>query len=75
MHRVLILEAGFYLGIQEGDGERWEVTRFGVERFFARYTSEEAEALLTQTGFSIDERHQDKTGPRLWLNFLARATD
>jgi len=63
-----------YLGIQEGDGERWEVDQVWVERFFARYTSEEAEALLLRPVFH-DERQSDKTGPRLWLNFLARATD
>lgn len=72
MHRVLIPGGMLHLGLQEGEGEQWEVTRFDVERFFARYTLEEAEALLTQTGFAIDERHHDTTGPRHWLNFLAR---
>jgi ubiquinone/menaquinone biosynthesis C-methylase UbiE len=73
MHNVLVPGGILHLGLQEGEGEKWEVTRFDVERFFARYTLEEAEALLTQTGFSVDERHQDTTGPRRWLNFLARA--
>jgi ubiquinone/menaquinone biosynthesis C-methylase UbiE len=75
MHRVLIPGGWLYFSLQEGDGERWEVTRFGVERFFARYVSEEAEALLSQTGFSVDKRYQDQTGLRPWLNFLARATN
>ncbi len=72
IHRVLIPGGTLNLGLQEGEGERWEVTRFDVERFFARYTLEEAETLLTQAGFAIDERHRDTTGPRHWLNFLAR---
>ncbi len=73
MHRVLVPGGTLHLGLQEGEGEKWEVTRFDVERFFVRYTLEEAETLLTQTGFSLDERHQDTTGPRHWLNFLAKA--
>ena len=73
MHRVLIPGGILHLGLQEGEGEKWEVTRFDVERFFARYTLEEAETLLTQAGFSVDERHRDTTGPRHWLNLLARA--
>jgi ubiquinone/menaquinone biosynthesis C-methylase UbiE len=73
MHRILTPEGTLFLGLQEGEGEGWQVTRFGVERFFARYTSEEVETLLSQTNFSLNEYHRDATGPRPWLNFFARA--
>lgn len=70
MRRVLVPTGKLHLSIQEGSGEKWEVTRFGVERFFARYTPEEMEELLSQNGFSIDEYYLDESGPRRWLNFL-----
>ncbi len=75
MRCVLVPGGTLYLGLQKGSGEKWEVTRFaGVERFFARYTPEEAEELLAQAGFSVDECHQDEAGPgRSWLNILATA--
>ena len=75
IRRVLVPGGTLYLGLQKGSGEKWEVTRFaGVERFFARYTVEEAEELLTRAGFSVDECHQDESGPgRYWLSFLTKA--
>ncbi|WP_165422912.1 class I SAM-dependent methyltransferase [Ktedonosporobacter rubrisoli] len=76
LHRVLVPRGMLYLSIQEGEGEQWEVTRFAeVERFFARYTSQEAKALLSQAGFSLDECHRDEAGPRQWISFLAKVAE
>lgn len=70
MHNLLIPGGHLYLGLQEGEGEQWQVTRFGVERFFARYSPPEIEAILSQTGFAIQHFHHDTTGPQSWLNIL-----
>jgi len=73
MRRVLVPEGMLYLGIQEGSGEGWEVTRFGVERFFARYALDEIEALLSQAGFSLLEYERNEAGSRHWLTFMVKA--
>ncbi len=73
MRRVLIPTGMLYLGIQEGAGEAWESGGpFGdVERLFARYTPDEADALLRDAGFNIIERGRGDAGTRHWLNVLA----
>ena len=44
MRRVLVPGGAFFLAIQEGEGEGWESGRFeNVERFFVRYSQDEAE--------------------------------
>jgi len=75
MRRVLVPGGVLYLGIQEGEGETWESGGpFGaVERLFARYAPDEAEALLLGIGFTIDERGRDEAGTRRWLSMLATA--
>lgn len=72
MRRVLVPGGPLLLAIQEGDAEGWEPAPYGpVERFFARYRSDEAEALLVEAGFAVQERHVEETPTRRWLRFLA----
>jgi SAM-dependent methyltransferase len=74
MRRVLPPGAPLLLAIQEGDGEVWEPSPYGVpdERFFARYQPDEAESLLTGAGFAIQERRTgEATNQRRWLTFLS----
>jgi SAM-dependent methyltransferase len=42
-----------------------------VERFFARYRQDEAEAMLGAAGFEILERRVEETPNRSWLTFLS----
>ena len=72
MHRVLAPGGPLMLSIQEGVGEGWEPSPYGpVERFFARYRPDEAEALLHAAGFTVSERHTEETPSRRWLRLLA----
>lgn len=75
MQRVLAPEGMLYLSLLEGQDETWEEeSRFaGVERFFARYTAEEFEALLGEAHFSLVECSRDVAdSAHTWLNFLAK---
>lgn len=72
IRRVLTPGGVLALGLQEGTGEGWEHGPYpDVERFFARYTAEEAETLLTAARFDVLERRRDDTGARRWRTFLA----
>lgn len=75
MQRVLIPEGMLYLSLLEGRDETWEKeSRFaGVERFYARYTSEELEDLLREANFSLAERSRDVAdSAHTWLNVHAK---
>jgi SAM-dependent methyltransferase len=72
MHRVLMPGGPLLLGIQEGDSEGWEAGPYaGVERFFARYRSDEAAALLDGAGFAVQELRTGEAPNRRWLTFLS----
>jgi len=74
MRRVLVPGGTLYLGVQEGEGQVWESAPYGsVERLFARYTSPEAEMLLSNAGYAVIKRGSSPAGARRWLNFLATA--
>ena len=80
MRRVLVPDGVLALAIQEGEGEVWETEAYGhpVERFFARYSAQEAERMLADAGFLVLESERDdaaKARPCMtgWLRFLARA--
>jgi ubiquinone/menaquinone biosynthesis C-methylase UbiE len=78
IRRVLVRGGVLFLALQEGEGERWEpldANAYGhpVERFFARYGAEAAEALLGGSGFGVALRHHGPVGSRRWLRFLAVA--
>lgn len=68
-HRVLKSGGALFVSLQAGEGEVWESQSYGHEapRFFARYTLEEAAALLTRCGFII--HRQDPS--QYWLHFFA----
>lgn len=74
MQRGLMPGGVLMLALQEGDGEGWESTPYAstVDRFFARYSQDEAEVMLTQTGFTIHERGRNDSRARTWLQFLAK---
>ena len=74
MRRVLRPAGWLFLSIQEGSGEGWEqVARFGpVERFFARYSPLEAQALVQASGFAVIAWGQNTTPQRHWMQFLCR---
>ena len=75
-HRVLHGHDLLALAVQEGDGERWDGGYVeGVERFFARYSPDQARKLIEQAGFDVEwhDRNVTATPNRVWLRFLARA--
>lgn len=75
MQSVLVPKGMLYLSLLEGQGETWEEeSRFaGVERFFARYTSDEFETLLREAHFALVECSRDVAdSAHTWLNFFAR---
>jgi ubiquinone/menaquinone biosynthesis C-methylase UbiE len=72
MHRILAPRGPLLLAIQEGEGEGWESWPYGtVERLFARYRPDEAEALLAAAGFAVLERRTGEAPNRRWLTFLS----
>jgi SAM-dependent methyltransferase len=72
MCRALKPGGPLLLALQEGDAEGWETGAYGpVERFFASYRSDEAEALLTAAGLTVQDLHVEETPTRNWLRFLA----
>lgn len=73
MRRVLPPDGPLLLGIQEGDGEGWEPSPYGVpvDRFFARYRPDEAEAMVAGAGFVIRECRTGVAPNRRWLTLLA----
>lgn len=77
LRRVLIPGGRLFLSTLGGDGEGWEENEFaGIERFFVRYSLEEANTLLTQASFDIVECYWDEVDERhVWLNVLARAIE
>jgi SAM-dependent methyltransferase len=75
MHRVMATGGPLLLAVQEGDSEGWEPAPYGpVERFFARYRSDEIAARLAESGFVVTERHVEETPTRRWLRLLATRT-
>jgi ubiquinone/menaquinone biosynthesis C-methylase UbiE len=75
MHRVLKPGGVMALALQAGRGEVWEPAPYTNHpqeaRFFARYSAEEAEAMLQRAGFSIFECGFDEGRYRQWLRFLS----
>ncbi|MGW5670929.1 class I SAM-dependent methyltransferase [Micromonospora sp. NPDC003776] len=73
VRRVLRPGGPLLLSLQEGDAEGWE--RWPGEeadRFFARYGSAEAEALLVAAGFRVLGRNREVTPTgKVWLCQLA----
>jgi len=65
-----------YIGVKEGEGERWVEHCAGRQRFFAFYQVRELDALLRTHGFSVTEGWltDDSLGRReRWINRIATA--
>ncbi len=76
MRRVLSRQGVLFLSLQEGQGEVWEPTSYGLKlpRFFVRYAADEAVTLLRAAGFSIVHHSKAEQNPRrIWLHFVAEA--
>jgi ubiquinone/menaquinone biosynthesis C-methylase UbiE len=73
IRRVLAKGGPLFMSLQVGDGERWEESSYGpVDRFFARYTADEAEGLLLRSGFDvIGTRCERARTAREWIHLLA----
>jgi SAM-dependent methyltransferase len=72
--RALRPGGALYIGVKEGDGERWIEHSAGRQRFFVFYQTDELEALLTANGFSIVDGWltADSLGrPERWINRIA----
>jgi ubiquinone/menaquinone biosynthesis C-methylase UbiE len=67
-----------YIGVKEGEGERWVEQSVDGRRFFAFYQEAELDRLLAQQGFSIREGWlaDDSIGrPERWINRLAERVE
>jgi SAM-dependent methyltransferase len=74
--RVLRPGGALYIGVKEGDGERWVEHGTGGRRFFVFYQADELDALLAAHGFSIVDGwlDTDSSGqPERWINRIAIA--
>jgi SAM-dependent methyltransferase len=76
LRRLLVPGGALLLTLQVGEGEGWERGAYGdpdAQRFFARYTPDEAAALLAPAGFALRDLTTDAAGPRRWARLLAGA--
>lgn len=72
IERVLLPAGVLLLGLQIGKGEVWEANPYGVgERFFARYSEEEATEMLARSGFTTVYSFNAGTPHRQWLHLIA----
>jgi SAM-dependent methyltransferase len=74
--RALRNGGALYIGVKEGDGERWVEQYDGRRRFFAFYQPDELGALLTAHGFEVAQSwlNADSQGrPERWINCIAIA--
>ena len=74
--RALRPGGALYIGVKQGDGERWVEHRAGHQRFFAFYQPVELDDLLAGHGFAVAEGwlQADSLGrPERWINRIATA--
>jgi hypothetical protein len=74
--RTLRSRGALYIGVKEGDGERWVEQRDGHRRFFAFYRADELDELLAAYGFTVVESWLDTDSlgrPERWINRIAIA--
>jgi SAM-dependent methyltransferase len=72
--RALRPSGVLYIGVKEGDGERWVEHSGDRRRFFAFYQEAEFDRLLASQGFTVLEAWlaEDSLGrPERWINRLA----
>ncbi len=71
IRRVLVSGGVLLLGLQMGDGETWEKNPYGEgDRFFARYSEEEAIRMVTQADFIRPLALDLSTPHQRWLHVL-----
>jgi SAM-dependent methyltransferase len=76
-HRALRPGGALYIGVKEGQGERWIEHSAGRQRFFAFYQAGELDALLAAHDFMIVEGWLDADSlgrPERWINRLSLRT-
>jgi len=74
--RVLRPGGALYVGVKEGEGEKWVAGREGYERFFAYYRLEEINRLIWAAGFEVMDGWINPPGKgqrHNWLNRFAVA--
>lgn len=72
IRRVLLHGGVLLLGLQMGEGEVWEKNPYGEgERFFARYSPEEATEMLARSGFTTGYSFNAGTPHRRWIHLIA----
>jgi ubiquinone/menaquinone biosynthesis C-methylase UbiE len=74
--RTLRPGGALYIGVKEGDGERWVEQRDGHRRFFAFYRPDELDELLAAHSFTVVESWIDVDSlgrPERWINRIAIA--
>ena len=77
LHRALRLGGLLFVGVKQGDGERW-VEHAGQRRFFSFYQQTELDRLLGSAGFAVAEgwTEPDPRGrPEAWIGRLATAVE
>jgi ubiquinone/menaquinone biosynthesis C-methylase UbiE len=74
--RVLNAGGALYVGVKEGEGEKWVADLEGRERFFAYYQMEEIDWLIQAAGFEVVDGWTSPPGQgqrHNWLNRFAVA--
>jgi len=74
--RVLRPGGALYVGVKEGEGEKWVADQEGQERFFAYYQLEEIDRLIQAAGFEVVDGWIGPPGKgqrHNWLNRFAVA--
>jgi len=73
-HRALRPGGVLFIGVKQGDGERWVEHQSGRRRFFIFYEEARLDALLSAAGFAICESWADPDAygrPEAWIGRLA----
>jgi len=73
IRRVLHPGGVFFLSVQHGEGEVWELSPYGPgERFFCRYTRKELLRVLRDTGYEVEGVQMTVGETRDWLECFCR---
>jgi SAM-dependent methyltransferase len=77
LHRALRPGGLLFVGVKQGDGERW-VEHDDQRRFFAFYQESELDALLGSAGFDVREGWTDRDSrgrPEAWIGRMATVVE
>jgi ubiquinone/menaquinone biosynthesis C-methylase UbiE len=69
-YRILKPKGLLFIGVKQGDGEKF-LFEDNVERFYAFYTQEELEQLITNAGFNLLETNITKRNSTVWIRVFA----